>query len=257
MALALRRELDKAGFTATKIHMADASFMFLGIDRATELRKNPEAWKTLDYSAVHEYDFQEFLANPDLYDARMKQMHEAADGKRFLATEICINDPHYQEPSYRIAFAVAQLYHKNLTELDAVALMYCWLLLDVEQPTFAGSRSLLAPDRTRGWIPVPSSYQLRVMGAYSRHIMKGMQRIGVETGDPDLLATAFADGQNETLVVVNRSATARKLAVQGGSHPWAEIEGTGLEEENAVSSVPAEVVVEPGEIVVLSTFKVE
>ena len=257
MALALRRELDKAGFTATKIHMADASFMFLGIDRATELRKNPEAWKTLDYSAVHEYDFQEFLANPDLYDARMKQMHEAADGKPFLATEICINDPHYQEPSYRIAFAVAQLYHKNLTELDAVALMYCWLLLDVEQPTFAGSRSLLAPDRTRSWIPVPSSYQLRVMGAFSRHIMKGMQRIGVETGDPDLLATAFADGQNETLVVVNRSATARKLAVQGGSHPWAEIEGTGLEEENAVSSVPAEVVVEPGEIVVLSTFKVE
>ena len=257
MALALRRELDKAGFTATKIHMADASFMFLGIDRATELRKNPEAWKTLDYSAVHEYDFQEFLANPDLYDARMKQMHEAADGKPFLATEICINDPHYQEPSYRIAFAVAQLYHKNLTELDAVALMYCWLLLDVEQPTFAGSRSLLAPDRTRGWIPVPSSYQLRVMGAFSRHIMKGMQRIGVETGDPDLLATAFADGQNETLVVVNRSATARKLAVQGGSHPWAEIEGTGLEEENAVSSVPAEVVVEPGEILVLSTFKVE
>jgi hypothetical protein len=184
-------------------------------------------------------------------------MHEAADGKPFLATEICINDPHYQEPSYRIALAVAQLYHKNLTELDAVALMYCWLLLDVEQPTFAGSRSLLAPDRTRGWIPVPSSYQLRVMGAFSRHIMKGMQRIGVETGDPDLLATAFADGQNETLVVVNRSATARKLAVQGGSHPWAEIEGTGLEEENAVSSVPAEVVVEPGEIVVLSTFKVE
>jgi O-glycosyl hydrolase len=257
MALALRRELDKAGFTATKIHMADASFMFLGVDRATALRKNPEAWKAIDYSAVHEYDFQEFLANPDLYDARMKQMHEAADGKPFLATEICINDPHYQEPSYRIALAVAQLYHKNLTELDAVALMYCWLLLDVEQPTFAGSRSLLAPDRTRGWIPVPSSYQLRVMGAFSRHIMKGTQRIGVETGDPDLLATAFADGQNETLVVVNRSATARKLAVQGGSHPWAEIEGTGLEEENAVSSVPAEVVVEPGEIVVLSTFKVE
>ncbi len=42
MALALRRELDKAGFTATKIHMADASYMFLGIDRATELRKNPD-----------------------------------------------------------------------------------------------------------------------------------------------------------------------------------------------------------------------
>jgi O-glycosyl hydrolase len=257
MALALRRELDKAGFTATKIHMADASYMFLGIDRARELRKNPEAWKAIDYAAVHEYDFQEFLANPDLYDARMKLMREAADSKPFLATEICINDPHYQEPSYRIAFAVAQLYHKNLTELDAVALMYCWLLLDVEQPTFAASRSLLAPDRTRGWIPVPTSYQLRVMGAFSRHILKGLQRVGVESADPDLLATAFADGQNETLIVINRSATARKLTVQGANHPWAEMERTGLEEENAVSAVPAEVVVEPGEIVVLSTIRAE
>jgi O-glycosyl hydrolase len=257
MALTLRRELDKAGFTATKIHMADASYMFLGIDRATELRKNPEAWKAIDYAAVHEYDFQEFIANPDLYDARMKQMHEAADSKPFLATEICINDPHYQEPSYRIAFAVAQLYHKNLTEMDAVALMYCWLLLDVEQPTFAGSRSLLAPDRTRGWVPVPTSYQLRVMGAFSRHIVKGMQRVGVETGDPDLLATAFADSQHETLVVINRSDTARKLTVAGAAQPWVEIERTGLEEENAVSSVPAEIAVEPGEIVVLSTIKAE
>lgn len=257
MALTLRRELDKAGFTATKIHMADASYMFLGIDRAKELRNNPEAWKALDYAAVHEYDFQEFLANPDLYDARMKQMHEAAAGKPFLATEICINDPHYQEPSYRIAFAVAQLYHKNLTEMDAVALMYCWLLLDVEQPTFAGSRSLLAPDRTRGWIPVPTSFQLRVMGAFSRHVLKGMQRIGVETGDPDLLASAFADGKNETVVMINRSTTARRLAIQGESHPWAEMEQTGLEEENAVSAVPAEVVVEPGEILVLSTIKAD
>ncbi len=257
MATALRRELDKAGFTQTKIHMADASYMFLGIDRAHQWRKDPAAWAAIDYSAVHEYDFQEFIANPDLYDARMKAMHEAADGKPFLATEICINDAHYQEPSYRIAFAVAQLYHKNLTELDAIALMYCWTLLDVEQPTFAGSRSLLAPDRTRGWVPVPSSYQLRVLGAYSRHIVKGMQRIGVETGDPDLLATAFAGGQNETLVVVNRSSTARSLTVQGATHAWAEMERTGLEEVNAVSAVPPEVVIQPGEIVVLSTIKAE
>ena len=257
MALAVRRALDKAGFTQTRIHMADASFMYLGIERAAALSKNPEAWKALDYAAVHEYDFQEFIANPDLYDARMKQMHEAAGGKPFIATEICINDPHYQEPSYRIAFAVAQLYHKNLTELDAVALMYCWLLLDVEQPTFAGSRSLLAPDRTRGWIPVPASYQLRVMGAFSRHILKGMKRIGVETGDPDLLATAFADGKNETLVVVNRSTTARRLVVKGASDSWVEMERTGLEEENAVSAVPNEIEVAPGEIVVLSTIKAE
>jgi hypothetical protein len=127
----------------------------------------------------------------------------------------------------------------------------------VEQPTFAGSRSLLAPDRARGWIPVPTSYQLRVMGAFSRHIVRGMERIGVDASDPDLLATAFADGQHETLVVINRSATARELTVEGAAHPWAEMERTGPEEENAVVAVPAEVVVEPGEIVVLSTIKAE
>ena len=257
MAVALRRELDKAGFTQTKIHMADASYMFLGIDRARAWQKDPAAWQAIDYSATHEYDFQEFIANPDLYDARMRAMHEAAGGKPFLATEICVNDPHYQEPSYRIAFAVAQLYHKNLTELDAVALMYCWTLLDVEQPNFAGSRSLLAPDRTRGWIPEATSYQLRVLGAWSRHILKGMKRIGADTGDPDLVATAFADGQNETLVVVNRSDTAREIKVQGAAHPWAEMERTGIEEVNAVSAAPTQIVVQPGEIVVLSTIKAE
>jgi O-glycosyl hydrolase len=257
MAITLRRELDKAGFRQTKIHMADASYMLLGIDRARVWQKDSAAWQAIDYAATHEYDFQEFIANPDLYDARMKEMHEAAGGKPFLATEICINDPHYQEPSYRIAFAVAQLYHKNLTELDAVALMYCWTLLDVEQPNFAGSRSLLAPDRTRGWIAVPTSYQLRVLGAFSRHIVKGMQRIGADTGDPDLLVTAFADGENQTLVLVNRSATAREITVRGAAHPWAEMERTGLEEVNAVSAVPAEIVIQPGEIVVLSTVKAE
>jgi O-glycosyl hydrolase len=257
MAIALRRELDKAGFTQTRIHMADASYMFLGVDRAKALQNNPAAWNAIDYSATHEYDFQEFLSNPDLYDARLKAMHDAAARKPFLATEICINDPHYQEPSYRIAFAVAQLYHKNLTELDAIALMYCWTLLDVEQPTFAGSRSLLAPDRTRGWIPVPTSFQLRVLGAYSRHILKGMKRIDVETGDPDLLATAFAAANDETLIVINRSNTARRLAIQGAAHPWAEIERTGLEEENAVSPFRTDNVIQPGEIVVFSTIKAE
>ena len=255
MVKTLRRALDAAGFQTTRIHMADASFMFLGIRRAEALRKDPEAWKEIDFAATHEYDLQEFMANPDLYDARMRAMHEASAGKPFLATEICINDPHYQEPSYRIAFQTAQLYHKNLTELDAVALMYCWLLLDVEQPTFAGSRSLLAPDRTRGWIPVATSFQLRVMGAYSRHVLKGMQRVGATSDDGDLLTSAFAGDDAQTLVMLNRAATPRRVTIEGAQHAWAEMERTGLEEENAVSAVPREIVVQPGEIVVLSTRK--
>jgi hypothetical protein len=257
MTLAMRRELDKAGFAQTKIHMADASYMFLGVERTKALHQDADAWKAIDYTAAHEYDFQEFMANPDLYDARLRAMHDASAGKDFLATEICLNDPHYQEPSYRIALAAAQLYHKNLTELDAVGLLYCWMLLDVEQPTFGGSRSLMVPDRTQGWVPVASSFELRVMGAFSRHVLKGMQRVGVETADRDLLATAFMEGKNETLVMVNRGTVALKVAVAGGSKPWAEMERTGIEEANAVSTVPAELVVAPGEIVVLSTVAAE
>jgi hypothetical protein len=257
MATSLRRELDKAGFTHTAIHMADASFMYEGVARAANFRKDPAAWRAIDYAATHEYDFQEFMANPDLYDARMHAMHEAAGGKPFLATEICVNDPHYQEPSYRIALAVAQLYHKNLTELDAVALLYCWTLLDVEQPTFAGSRALLAPDRTRGWIPMATSFELRVLGAYSRHVRKGMKRVDAVSNDSDLLTTAFADGKDETLVMVNRAATARTVTVHGASFSWVEMERTGLEEANEVSAAPAQIAVQPGEIVVLSTIKAE
>jgi O-glycosyl hydrolase len=250
MVLALRKALDAAGFTATKIHMADASFMFYGVERAKELRKDAAVWKAIDYTAVHEYDFQDFMANPEMYDERMRAMHEASAGKEFLATEICFNDPHFQEPSYRIALAAAELYHKNLTELDAVALMYCWLLLDVEQPTFGGSRSLLVGDRTRGNLPVASSFQLRVLGAYSRHVRKGMVRVGASSGDAELLTTAFADGKDSTVVMVNRASSARKVSVAG---KWVEIERTGMAEENAVSSPTGEVVVQPGEIVVLST----
>jgi O-glycosyl hydrolase len=257
MVLTLRRELDKAGFEKTRIHMADASYMFYGIERAKELRKNAAVWRAIDYAAVHEYDFQEFIANPDMYDERMVAMHDASADKDFLATEICFNDPHYQEPSYRIALAAAQLYHKNLTELDAVALMYCWLLLDVEEPTFGGSRSLMVPDRTIGSMPVASSFELRVLGAYSRHILKGMQRVDVETDDHELLTTAFANGQHQTVIMLNRAAVAAKVAVRGNSKHWLQMERTGLEENNLVSAVPGEVVVQPGEIVVLSTVIAE
>ncbi len=92
-------------------------------------------------------------------------MHEASAGKPFLATEICLNDPHYQEPSYRVALAVAQLYQKNLTELDAEMLLYCWLLLDTEQPSFGGSRSLLVPDKTDGYRPKSWSFRVACAGS--------------------------------------------------------------------------------------------
>jgi len=258
MVLALRKGLDAAGFTATKIHMADASYMFYGVERAKELRKDAAVWRAVDYTAVHEYDFQEFMANPDLYDERVRAMHAASAGKEFLATEICFNDPKYQEPSYRIAMKAAELYQKNLTELDAVALMYCWLLLDVEEPTFGGSRSLMVGDRTRGGVPVASSFELRVLGAYSRHILKGWQRWGAKSSDPDLLASAFGLGEDETVVLVNRGTRARLVALEGYGRRLDEIERVSLTEDNVVSDwEEGGVIVRPGEIVVLSTLKVK
>jgi hypothetical protein len=95
------------------------------------------------------------------------------------------------------------------------------------------------------------------MGAFSRHIVKGMQRIGATSDDPDLLVSAFADAQNETLVVINRAATARRLAIQGESRRWVEIEHTGLEQENAVTPFRTDNVIQAGEIVVFSTIKAE
>lgn len=257
MTRVLRRELDKAGFAETRIHMADAPYMWMGTERVKALAEDAEAWKAFRYTAAHEYDFQEFAANPDLYDARMRAMRAAAKEKEFLATEICLNDAHLQEASYRVAFAAAQLYHKNLTILDAVGLMYCWLILDVEEPSFGGSRSLLVPDRTNGWTAAPSSFELRVLGAYSRHILKGMRRVGASSGDGDLLTTAFADEKNETVVMINRGTTERAVKVAGDGRRWVEMERTGVESANAVEAVPEKIVVEPGEIVVLSTVKAE
>jgi hypothetical protein len=144
-----------------------------------------------------------------------------------------------------------------MTLLDAVGIMYCWLILDVEQPSFGGSRSLLVPDRTKGWIPVASSFELRLLGAYSRHIAKGMQRIGAQVEDGDLLTTAYADAKNQTLVMLNRGTSARQVKIAGSSAKWTEMERVGVEAENALAKVPAEIVVEPGEIVVLSTLHAE
>ena len=255
MSLTLRRELDKAGFQSVKIHMADASYMYMGVDRAHELQKSAVGWAAIDYTATHEYDYQKFLADPDIYDERLRAMNAASAGKPFLATEICINDPHYQEPSYRIALNVAQLYHKNLTELDATALMYCWLLLDVEEPTFGSSRSLLVPDRTRGNVPVASSFELRMLGAFSRHILKGMKRVETESSNPDLLTSAFEDGAKASVIVLNRSTEPQRIDVRWTGRRWTEIERTSLYSENETSaSLPTEMIVQPGEIVTLSTF---
>lgn len=258
MAIILRRELDKAGFQSVKIHMADASFLYMGVARANASHQSAEGWRAIDYTAAHEYDFQEYFANPDLYDDRLRAMHDASGNKPFLTTEICINDPHYQELSYRIAFNVGQLYQKNLTELESIGLMYCWLLLDVEQPSFGGSRSLIVPDKTRGYLPVASSFQLRVLGAFSRHVLKGMMRIDAASINPDLMTAAFEDANHASLIILNRSTEPQHLTLNWTGKHWVQIERTSPTQENATSAtIPSELIIEPGEILTLSNFAVE
>jgi O-glycosyl hydrolase len=258
MVRTLRKELNAAGFSSVKIHMADASYLYGGIERAKELQLDPEVWKAIDYAASHVYDFQQVMANPDLYDAVLEAMHAASGGKPFISTEICVNDPRYQIPSYRVALNIGQLYHKNLTIMDSVALLYCWLILDVEQPTFGASRSLLVPDSSHGNVPAESSYELRVLGSYSRHILKSMVRVGAASSNPDILVSAFDDGKGgSTLVMLNRSVNAQHVAIHWTARQWNQIERTSPyldnTDSNADAAHPQDVMIQPGEIVTLST----
>jgi O-glycosyl hydrolase len=257
MTSAARKALDAAGFQSTKIQMADAPYAWIAIRRIDDARRFPEEWRETDFTAAHQYDYQEFLANPNIYDARLRALHEASAGKPFLATEICLNDAAYQEPSYRIALQVGQLYQKDLTEADAEMLLYCWLLLDVEQPSFGASRSLMVPDRTRGWVPMASSFQLRVLGAFSRHVLKGMRRVDTQTANGDLLTAAFTDGKRNSLIVLNRSTETQRLRVDWNGVRWARMERTSFYDENVETAVPGEIVVQPGEIVTLSDFSAD
>ena len=254
MTTAVRKALDDAGFRSTKIQMADAPYLWMATSRAGDLKRFPEAWSQTDFTAAHQYDYQQYLANPGLYDQRLNAMHAAAAGKPFLATEICLNDGKYQEPSYRLALQVGQLYQKDLTKLDAEMLLYCWLILDVEQPNFGGSRSLLVPDRSQGEIPVASSFQLRVLGAFSRHVLKGMRRVEAPSSDPDLLPVAFSDGGRTTLIVLNRSTSAQQLHIDWPGAAWSRMERTSFYSSNVETTMPANVVIAPGEIVTLSSF---
>ena len=164
--------------------------------------------------------YQRVFINPDAYDAVLQKFSQATSGKPFLSTEISVNNSAFQTSSYRLALAMGQLYHKNLTITNASALLYCWLLLNVKQPSYGWTRSLFVPDGARGSVPVASSFQLRVFGAYSRRVLSGMVRVDAASSDSDLLATAFqaADGER-TLVLLNRSTRPQRVAVDWPGKP--------------------------------------
>ena len=254
MILGLREGLDAAGFKSVKIQMPDATGLAVGVTTAKTIVSVPEAWKDIDYAASHVYDFQSFMENPDGYDELMHQYRDSIGLKPFLGTEFAVNRPAYQSSSYRVAFAMAQLYHKTMTILDAEALLYCWTLLDVEERTFGGSRSLFVPDRDYGNVPKPSSYQLRTYGAFSRRLREGMVRVEADSGDPDLLASAYQGPSSaRTAIVLNRSTVPHRIRIDWPGSTFTVIEVSSPYAANAVSKpMPRELVIQPGEILTLS-----
>jgi hypothetical protein len=257
MTLALRKKLDASGFTSVRIHMSDAGTLSGGIKRAKAFRSSKEVWAAIDYSATHMYDYQNFFAEPDGFDGLVRQWKEAAGDKPFLSTELCINNDKYQWPTYRVALAMGQLYHKNLVLAEAAAICYCWTLLNVVQPSYGWTRTLTVPDRSHGFVPVAPSHQLRVFGAFSRRIHEGMARIGARTDTNDLLVSAFAGDSNKgTVVMLNRSTRPRRLRVIWPDVTFTQVELVDPYHENEVRTIPppagkdaSEITIEQGAIV--------
>jgi O-glycosyl hydrolase len=255
MVKALRSALDAAGFKDVKIHMPDASYAYLGTEVANTLRSDPEVWGKIDIAASHQYDFQDHFTDPDTFDDQYKALRTANGDKPFFSTEIAVNNVRLQSSSYRVAFNVGQLYHKNMTLLDSIGLGYCWLILDVEQPNFGATRSLLVPDRYHGDIPVASSYQLRVLGAYSRHLPEGMVRVDATSSNVDLLVTAYQGKDNaRTMIATNRSTSPQTLTVNWPGTAWKEMERVSQYAENSPEPVTDKIMIQPGEIVTLSSL---
>ena len=262
MAPALRRGLDAAGFTATKIHMHNASMSTGGVVAGNAFRQDPAVWKTIDYASSNLYDYQSHFHNPDGFDASLARLREATAGKPFMAVELCVNNGEFQSRAYRVAFAMGQLYHKVLTQLDACSVMYCWTLLNVAQPSYGWTRTLFVPDPEHGLRPVASSHQLRVFGAYTRRIRAGMHRVKAASSNADVLATAFSGaGDKRTLVLLNRSAVAQKVAVKWRGARFTHLETASAQQENTVEPSPQasaaglEVLVAPGTIVTLTNVE--
>jgi hypothetical protein len=258
MALALRQGLDAAGFGAIKVHMHNAPFSTGGVAAAKAFRQEAAVWKTIDYSASNLYDYQNFFHDPDGFDASLAQLREATGDKPFFAVELCVNNGDYQTRAYRVALAMGQLYHKVLTQMDACGVMYCWTLLNVVQPSYGWTRTLLAPDPEHGLVPVASSHQLRIFGAYTRRVRAGMTRVKSVSSNPHLLATAFhGAGGETTLILLNRSSVAQKVAVKWRGAAFRYLETASPQRQNSVEPAGAttEVLVAPGAIVTLTNVE--
>src|SRR5574340_77037 len=257
MALALRKALDEAGFRGVKIHMQNSGALVGGIASARAFTEKPEVWKAIDYAASNMYDYQKFFFDPDGFNATIRKFKDITGDIPFLSTELSVNSDQFQARSYRVALAMAQLYHKNLTLLDASAIMYCWTLLNVEQPSYGWTRTLMVPDAENGFMPTATSHQLRVFGAFSRRVREGMARVETVASDSDLLAAAFRGvGSEGTVILLNRGTAPRRVTISWPGATFKYMETASPQEANEVRPAPeGTVVVQPGSLVTLSNVE--
>lgn len=209
---ALRKALDEEGFNQVALSTCNGGNLPQGLGFLEQFRKYDSVWSNMDYTASNMYDFQDCFGEQEKLLPVMKRFREASENKPFLSTEIAINKPPYQEDSYALAFNLGILYHNNLTVMDACAICYCWLLMDVTEPSYGFTRTLFTVDTKRGFLPVPSGYILRTFGAFSAHIAKGMQRIALECDCPEVLCSAYEDRMgHRTCVFLNQGTQACRL----------------------------------------------
>lgn len=256
MALSLREGLDKAGFDAVKIHMQNATTLQEGINAVKAFSEKKEVWDALDYTSSNLYDYQNYFNNPNGYNQLIEKWQTAVSQrslKPFLALEMSVYDGRYQSGSYKIAFLMGELYHKNMVMMNASALAYCWLLLNTVQNSFVESRSLFSIDESNNFMPVPSSYQLRVFGSFSRHILKGMKRIEITSDNPDLLVSGYSNGKDNTLILINKGTVPQQINLNREGVVVNKMEISSMYQENKEIDITNKkaLIIEPGTMVTL------
>ena len=248
MTIILRQQLDANGFKDVKIHAHNPGTLKDGISAVRSFQQYPGVWEKLDFAATNLYDYQGSIFSPDDYDKRIADFNNLVGEKPFISTEICINAQFLQTDAYKISFSYAMLYHKNMAQLNAIAIMYCWTLLDYTQPSFAATRTLFTLDHSNDMQPVASGFQLRTFGAFSRHIRKGMKRVEVLQESAPLLVTAYADKKSKTVVVLNPTIRPVEFDILWDTGKFKGMERTSSYHSNQKSKVPETIVIEPGEI---------
>lgn len=149
------------------------------------------------------YDYNALFKTPWKYDSLLIQLKEEIGDKPFISPELSINWNDFLVHSYRPAFSMAMLYHKNMVILDAVSLQYCWTLLNTPQEGFDMTRSLMGVDEKNGFVPYEQGYQLRTFGAFSKHLPQGAVRVGASSSHENILATAYETGQGTVAILMN------------------------------------------------------